>query len=128
MTQLTYKQAGLFGLLLLAGCARPRQEKKAVVPPAPETVFTAFNQIPAPVRGYLDSIEQGKFLIAAPGEQWSAGCTRLAGEPDKQFIQASLQADTFRMRYWQGGIARMQCQMVLLMRDGKVQGRRVLYQ
>ena len=67
----------------------------------PETGFTDFKQVPAHFRRYLDSVYEGKFLIANPGERWASACTRVAGEPDKQLISAVVSGDTLRMSYWQ---------------------------
>jgi hypothetical protein len=69
----------------------------------------------------LDSLEGGKFLIANPEESWSAGCTRLDKEPDKQLILEFISVDTLKIKFWQGGIVKRECNMVLLLKGEKVQ-------
>ena len=86
-----------------------------------------FNQVPAFIRQYLDTLVKGKYLIANPGESYSAGCTVMEGEPNKQLIEASIDQYVFKMKYWQGGIALMKCLLTLTLDENEVTGYKVDY-
>jgi hypothetical protein len=120
--------SGSFYILSFIGCINPNQQNKSVKELSPSTSYTDYNKIPAYIKNYLDSLDNGKFLIANPGEPWNAGCSRRQGEPSKQLIVANLNTDTFKIKYWAGGIANMQNRIVLVLKNQKVKGHQYQYQ
>jgi hypothetical protein len=117
-----------FSILSFLGCNNTNQLVEPVAIHVPPTSYTDYNQVPDYIKTYLDSLYEGKFLIANPGEPWNAGCIRQQGEPDKQLIVASLSADTFKIKYWSGGIAKMQNSLVLVLRNQRVLKHQIQYQ
>jgi hypothetical protein len=115
-----YKYISAFCLLLL-GCTNPKAKTKIESASVSTKAIKDYRQVPKYIRSYLDSLEGSKFLIANPGEPWAAGCLQFDEEPDKQLISATISVDTFKMRFWQGGIAKMERNMVLLLKGEKVQ-------
>jgi hypothetical protein len=106
---------------LLNSCTGNERTPSAIQALQSRREMTDYSQVPQQFRSYLDSLEGGKFLIANPDETWAAGCDRINGEPDKQFISANISADTFKIHYWQGGIAMMKRHIVLLSKNGEIQ-------
>jgi hypothetical protein len=115
-----YKYISIF-CLLLPGCTNPKAKTGKEQASMYTKLINDYRRVPQYIRSYLDSSEGGNFLIANPGEPWAAGCTRLNKEPNRQFISATISVDTFKMRFWQGGIAKMERSIVLLVKNEKVQ-------
>jgi hypothetical protein len=82
--------------------------------------LTTYREVPTFIKTYLDSLDKGQFLIANPDERWQAGCTAIKGEPRRQFIYAVISKQFFQMKYWQGGIAKVQMTFTASLNEGKI--------
>lgn len=89
--------------------------------------FDSFKVIPSDIKKYLDSLEGKAYLIADPGQPFSAGCSQLEGIPGRQFVWAAMKDGFFVMEYRQGGIALFRCLLTINMGQGKISGHNVKY-
>jgi len=64
----------------------------------------SYQNSPAFVKSFLDSLSHGKFNIAEKGEKWESDCTT-NGLPSMQFISSELYKNKYVLNYWAGGIA-----------------------
>jgi hypothetical protein len=80
-----------------------------------------FKEVPSHITRYLDSLSGTRFLIANPGEQWSAGCVRINGLPNRQLIWATIDDNSFTMKYQSGGFVSSYHLMKVELKNGQVQ-------
>ena len=96
--------------------------KKKQIISIPSLKFSHYQDVPKQVKDYLDSLYNGKFLIADVGEHWQAGCTVFKDEPQRQFISAYISNNIFEMKYWQGGWASYQTSLKIFLRNEQIIG------
>lgn len=53
----------------------------------------------------MDSLYDGKFLIAVKGQAWNAGCEQTEDVPSCQFIDAIIKSNQYKLNLFSGGLA-----------------------
>lgn len=106
-------------VLLFVSCNSMKEKDKTA---NHKEIYTDYQEFPAFIKNYLDSLEGGKFLIANPGKQWQQGCVVFDNTLDKQLITASLDEEYFTLNYRQGGWGVSVYKMTLFLKHRRVQG------